>query len=126
MPKIKIDAADKWFSLYIRERAGWICERCHKPSDSLQCSHFYGRASESTRFDPDNADCLDYGCHQYWGSTNHEDYRTFKIKKLGEKGFKLLTLRNAQYKKKDRKMEAIIWKAAYLDLCKSKGVTPKK
>lgn len=116
---IKIDAADKWFSKYIRELADNTCERCGNQGESLQCSHFFGRANESTRFDIDNVDCLCYGCHIYWGSTNREDYRVYKIKKLGEDAFEDLVIRANTYKKKDRKLEAIKWRMAYKDLLSS-------
>ena len=116
--KIKIDRADAEFSKYIRLRDG-ECVRCHRlPSNNvegepivgLQNSHYFGRGKESTRFDPDNCDALCFGCHQYWGSTDREAYREFKVKQLGEKGFKALTLRASLHKKKDRTLELIKWK----------------
>src|SRR3990167_3314293 len=105
--RIKLDKADVLFSKYIRLRDKFRCVRCKKFYEGgigLQCSHYFGRARENTRFDDRNCDSLDMGCHQYWGSANREDYRNFKIKQLGEKGFKDLTLRANLYKKKDRKM----------------------
>lgn len=115
--KIKIDKADSTFSKYIRKRDG-KCIRCGSSVEfneagmpiTHQASHFYGRAKESTRFDPLNVDCLCHGCHQYWGSTNREEYRQFKIKQLGQQGYNLLTLRANSYQKKDRKMSYIIAK----------------
>ncbi len=109
--KVKIDQADKYFSLWIRKRDDWTCRRCLKRDEGgMQNSHYFGRSRESTRFDPLNCDTLCYGCHQYWGSTNREDYRQFKIMQLGEKGYDLLTLRANTYSKKDRKLQAILWK----------------
>ncbi len=106
--KIRLDKADTTFSQYIRTRDSWSCVRCGMyyapPTTSLQCSHYFGRGKESTRFDPENCDALCWGCHHYWGSVNREDYRNFKIKQLGQKGFDALTLRANSYKKKDRKM----------------------
>jgi len=122
---IKIDKADRIFSLYVRELADNKCVRCGGIS-GLQASHFFGRANESTRFDPENVDCLCYGCHQYWGSTDREDYRAYKIKQLGENGFKLLVVRFNTYCKKDRKLAYIVWKKAYEDLCSEKRILPKK
>ena len=129
--KIRIDRADAIFSLYIRERDNWKCQRCGKIYDRdeancLQNSHYFGRGNENTRFDPENCDSLCFGCHQYWGSENREDYREFKIKQLGENGFKLLLVRANTYKKKDRKMSFIIWSEAYNQLCQEKNITPKK
>ena len=114
---IKIDPADKVFSQYIRLRDG-KCLRCGSVVQvndlglpvTHQASHFFGRGQESTRFDPNNVDCLCYGCHQYWGSQNREDYRTFKIKQLGQDGYDTLLVKSKTYKKKDRKMELIIAK----------------
>lgn len=112
--KLKLDKADQVFSRYIRTRDGWTCQRCHRQheegSQGLHNSHYFGRARESTRFDPENCDALCYGCHQLWGSTDREAYRVFKIRQLGEKSFDRLTLRANTYQKKDRKLAYLIWK----------------
>lgn len=123
--RVRIDQADRYFSRYVRELQDNTCQRCGDKGESLQASHYFGRSNEAVRFDPDNVDCLCFGCHQYWGSTDRESYREFKLNQLGENGFKALVARANSYKKKDRKMEAIKWKAAYIDLCKTKRVTPK-
>jgi len=116
---IKIDKADTLFSRYIRIRDK-ECVRCRRlgddnangePINGLQCSHYFGRRKESTRYDTENCDSLCMGCHQEWGSNDREAYRAFKVKQLGEKGFKLLTIRANTYKKKDRQMEIIKWTA---------------
>ena|SRR3990167_9602660 len=123
---IKIDKADQLFSKYIRTRDNWTCQRCKKNYEDnpggLHCSHYFGRAKESTRFDPENCDALCYGCHQYWGSTDREGYRNFKIIQLGDAYWKRLMLRANSFKKKDRKMEAIIWKKALESLQKQSFV----
>lgn len=71
MGKIKLNATDTVFSQCIRERAGWTCERCGKqytpPTQALHCSHFHSRGKWGTRFDPDNAEALCYGCHSHMG-----------------------------------------------------------
>ncbi len=71
--KIRIDPLDALFSLYIRARAGWKCERCGKfypegERNALDCSHFVGRAHKGTRWDEDNAACHCRGCHQHLGA----------------------------------------------------------
>ena len=116
--KITIDEADRLFSIYIRQRDRQ-CVRC----DSLvkfnnkglpishESSHFYGRGHESTRFEPDNADTLCMPCHRRWGSDDREDYRAFKLKQLGQKRFNSLLLQSNTYKRKDRKLERIKWRA---------------
>jgi len=109
--KIKICEADKEFSRAIKYRDNWTCQRCHRQhpigSSLLQTSHYFGRIKESVRFDIENVDTLCFGCHQYSGSTDREEYRNFKIKQLGQAGFDKLTLRAHLYKKKDRKMELL-------------------
>jgi len=118
--RLRIDKADQVFSKYVRELADNRCVRCGSAT-GLQASHYFGRAKEGTRFDPENVDCLCYGCHQYWGSTDREDYRAYKIKQLGENGFKLLTARAYGYHKKDRAMEFIVWSKALEKLKEEKA-----
>ena len=122
---IKIDKADAYFSLYIRELADWKCEVCGN-TESLQASHFFGRRAENTRFEPDNVICVCFFHHQRLGSEDREAYRDFMIKKLGEKRFKTLRMQYNTSKKRDRKLEAIKWKTVYYNLCKEKNVKPRK
>ena len=121
---MKIDKADSLFSKYIRIRDKWICQRCRKQYEEgaggIHCSHFYGRRNENTRFEPDNCISLCYGCHKYFDETNREAYRDFKIKQLGDKRFKTLKLQANLYKKKDRILEVITWKAALEEQLKHK------
>jgi len=91
-----VKKADGLFSKFIRERDG-KCVRCGK-TEYLQCSHFWPRAISSTRFDPENCDTLCYGCHygdRYhgWEYAKQGEYRDFKIKQLGDEGYKNLALR---------------------------------
>ena len=94
MGAVKIKSADKWFSLCIRERANWTCERCGAicPDDKrmgLHCSHYHGRGKWATRFDPDNCRALCYGCHSYVGG-NPDVHRGEIIERLGEGLYNLL------------------------------------
>lgn len=84
MNGIKITPADKWFSLCIRERAGWVCERCGVMSDSLQCAHVFGRGNKSVRLEPLNAFALCFTCHQYF-TANPMHFSSFVHQKLGDK-----------------------------------------
>lgn len=108
--KIKLDAADKVFSQYIRTRDNWQCQRCKKtyipPTTALHCSHFQGRGKEATRFDPDNCCALCMGCHQYFTAYPAEHY-LWQVKRLGQNKVNALIVRSNTYKKKDRKMELI-------------------
>lgn len=89
--KIKITKADSLFSKRIRERDNWTCQRCgtryDPPTSALHCSHFWGRSNKCTRFDPLNCDALCYGCHRRWESNKQGEYRDFKIRQLGKKGY---------------------------------------
>lgn len=121
--KITIDSADKLFSQFIRIRDGQ-CMRCHSEVSfndkglpvSHQTSHYFGRARENTRFDEENADTLCMACHRIWGSEDKEGYRDFKVKQLGIRGFKYLTMRANTYKKRDRKLAYLYLKERLKDL----------
>lgn len=112
--KVKRDLADKLFSDYIRKRDG-SCVRCGK-TESLTCSHYWGRKHENTRFDIWNAEALCNGCHMLWehqkeikihNNTVMGEYALYKLSKLGNNGYSALKLRAHSTKKKDRKMEVI-------------------
>lgn len=96
--KLKRNATDAVFSDYVRERAGWKCERCKKEPKHLECSHFYSRANKSTRWDEDNAACLCFKCHQYFTQYPAEHVEWF-YKKLGDRKYEELKKRyNSIYK----------------------------
>jgi len=115
--RIKLCPADITFSRYIRVRDR-ECQRCHSKVEfngaglpkSHECSHYFGRGKEGTRFDPQNCDTLCMGCHKIWGSDDKEGYRSFKVKQMGEQEFQLMNLRAWSYCKKDRKLANIIAK----------------
>jgi hypothetical protein len=79
---IKIFPADKYFSLCVRERAEWKCERCgtqySNPTMALHCAHFHSRGHWSTRFDPANALAQCWGCHIYTGNHREEHIKLHK------------------------------------------------
>lgn len=83
---MKITTADAAFSLCVRERAGWRCERCgtqyRPPTKALHCAHFKGRGRMSTRFDANNAAALCYGCHRFI-DTHESDKNDFFGAMLG-------------------------------------------
>lgn len=112
--RIVIKPADKYFSLYIRNRDSWTCVRCQRVFQIghpfLQCSHFFGRRMESVRWDEENCDSLCFGCHRYWEKEDREGYRAFKIKQLGQKGFDMLQVRAYTPKLGDEKLAEIYYK----------------
>ena len=105
---MKRDKRDIVFSKCIRERVGWICERCGKyypegQRQGLDCSHFYGRRHRSTRWHPDNAFSHCRGCHQYLGS-NPAIFDRFARDALGSTRYDWLRERHneiAKYTKAD-------------------------
>lgn len=113
---IRIDPADRWFSLFIRYRANWTCERCGTEyevgSQGLHASHFWSRGRESTRFDPVNVSAHCFGCHAELGG-NPELHRQWKLKQIGQAEYDRLMVRAETRQKKDRKLMAIIWKQEY-------------
>lgn len=119
MGKVKIDVADKAFSLYIRTRDNWTCQRCGTaytpPTSALHCSHFQGRGKESTRFEPLNADSLCYGCHQYFTSHPAEHY-TWQVQRKGQETVDRLQALSNTYMKKDRKAQAVKWREKIKEL----------
>ena len=113
----KIDAADKWFSLYVRNKAAWKCEYCGKPAEGqgLHAAHFHGRRKESVRYDLENVNALCALCHKHF--TNHyNEHKEWKLKQLGQKKYDLLNLRANTPQKKDRKLQAMYWKAKVKEL----------
>lgn len=108
---MKITRADYYFSLFIRSRDGWVCQRCGasdppRPAvfykSHLQNSHYFGRTMLPVRFDEDNCDTLCHGCHRYWEKEDREGYRAFKIKQLGESRYNRLDYRAHKGSSPDR------------------------
>ena len=115
--KIKIDQADTAFSQWIRLRDK-ECRRCHSPVKfndkglpvSHQASHFQGRRKEGTRYNELNVDTLCGGCHSYFGSNPAEHYQ-WQVNTKGQDIVDRIVLASNTYMKKDRKLQAMYWKA---------------
>lgn len=94
MGGIKRTSADNWFSLYVRARDKFVCQRCYKKYPTykeggdnralqgLDCAHCFGRGNNMTRFEPDNALSCCYGCHSKIDSDPEEKSSLF-IRKVG-------------------------------------------
>lgn len=103
---IKVTPADKWFSLCVRERADWTCERCgksyHHDPGRLQCSHVYSRRWASIRHHPLNAMALDYACHRHVGE-NPIDHVELYLKVFGQDAYdEIRRLKEVIVRKRDR------------------------
>jgi 5-methylcytosine-specific restriction endonuclease McrA len=115
---IKPRRADTLFSLYLRKKRGYVCEKCARffpGGKGLTVSHFHGRRKESVRFDEENCDILCIRCHQYFESHKTE-YEVWKKKQLGERKFDLLTLYANTTKKRDDKLQCMILKVLMKEL----------
>ena len=105
--KIKRDKRDAIFSLLVRERACWRCERCGKQfergAQNLHCSHLFGRRHRTTRWHPSAAVSHCAACHFYL--TEHPiGFAEWVKNYLGEKRMnqmRLLSQAAAKFSKKD-------------------------
>lgn len=102
--KIRIDKRDTIFSKLIRLRAGWNCESCRKYfpfGHGLQCSHFFSRRHQSTRYDPDNAAAHCFTCHQRLGE-NPVEFAVWIRKYLGDVRYEELQIKHRQIVKRTK------------------------
>lgn len=98
MAGIKRTSADRWFSLYVRAKNDWTCQRCGKVfreyiegGDNrhlrgLDCAHLHGRGAKMTRFEPTNCASLCYGCHSHLDS-RPEEKREFFLERIGQEEY---------------------------------------
>jgi len=118
--RVRIKPLDKLFSHFIRLRAmetNHGCERCGAWKADykwLQCSHFFGRAKKSVRFDEENAAGLCFGCHQYFTSHPLEHTEWFK-ERLGDR-FDLLVVRANTVNKPDEDLIGLYLKGKIKEL----------
>lgn len=96
---IKRDKYDETFSDYIRKRDKYTCQSCGRVCKigeewlwRLDCSHFWGRANQSVRYDEENADAHCFTCHDKFGSNPH-DFKKWKENQLGQARYKALEKR---------------------------------
>ena len=102
--KIRIDKRDTTFSKLVRLRAQFNCEKCgrHFPKGhGLQCSHFFGRRHQSTRYDPDNAAAHCFVCHMFFGE-NPIAFTAWIKRHLGDVRYEALQLRHSQIVKRTK------------------------
>lgn len=125
--KVKIDAADRAFSLFIRYRDNWTCVKCGRKhperAGTLGNSHYHSRRHESVRFSPANCDSLcNAPCHGEWGGDKRAEYDAWKERQLGERAFKALMLAANTYCKKDRKLALLYARGLIRQLEKERGI----
>jgi hypothetical protein len=87
---------DAAWSLMIRARAGFRCERCgawhEEKSRGLHAAHIFTRSIKKTRCDPANGVALCYGCHS-WGHRNPLEFHEWVRKHIGARKYDALKLR---------------------------------
>ena len=109
---IKITAADRWFSLCVRERAAWRCEKSGRQyaekSGALHCSHTFSRRNKAVRWDALNATALSFASHKYWWHANPAEAAAWMEKKLGTMLYEVLREKAAQPYKMARGEEKAI------------------
>ena len=101
---VKRTADDRRFSLMVRERDHFTCQRCgavHMPtSQGLHSAHMFGRGKPATRLDPENSCALCYGCHRHL-DTHPDLKREFFRLRLGDDVFEALELRSNRPRQDD-------------------------
>jgi hypothetical protein len=130
--KVRITKEDAVFSKLIRLRDGYTCQKCGKYFDQghgLQCSHFYSRRHQATRYDPDNACAHCFTCHQRLGENPVEFgnwIRTF----LGDARYAELNARHHTIVKRTKRERAALYEHLKSELRRfekavSYGITPE-
>lgn len=116
---LKITKADRLFSLYIRHRDNFTCQKCRvyiqPPTNQIHSAHFESRRKKSVRFDPDNACALCSKCHMYfdgnsnWGIESHKQaHKRFWVKRLGKEKVEQLQYKANKTQKIDEK-QVVAW-----------------
>lgn len=114
---IRIAPEDVWFSRCVRERAGNRCEKCGRTAEQgrIDCSHFFSRRHNATRWEPLNAFAHCFQCHQYLG-TNPVEFVAWVEAKIGPAKVQWLRDRHAmtlKLSKIDRAFIAAHYKAEH-------------
>lgn len=68
------------------------CVKCGSDFKQKNCSHFYGRALKSVRWDFDNVKCACVGCH-FWFDAHPDEHTKFVKELLGQERYEALVAR---------------------------------
>lgn len=120
---MKRDKLDIVFSNLVRERPGWVCERCetYYPEGrrgGLECSHVFGRGRHSVRWDERNAFALCTGCHRFF-TAHPAEHHLFALDRMGEDAFSQLRLDSNSLKRRTKNQKEKLYqrlKAALTDM----------
>ena len=83
---------DEIFRDIIRLRDKCICQRTGKTSN-IQVAHFYSREYTRTRWDMDNACCLNANVHINWAHVKHQEFQDWWLQRIGKEAFDRLKLK---------------------------------
>ena len=93
---------DNIMTQIVKARDNHTCQRCGSylpKSKGLHNSHYFSRGRWNTRYDLENCESLCYGCHNYFDH-HKQEYKEWKIKRIGKKAFYELELRSNKTGKK--------------------------
>ena len=85
---------DRLFSLAVRKRDGFTCQKCGVENKNVHCAHIFSRRNLRLRFEMLNAVTLCYYCHIFWSHREPLEFAAWIQEYLGEKKWRQLeTLR---------------------------------
>ncbi len=95
VPKLK-KKLDTIFSLKVRARDGFRCQKCGKVEKHNHCAHIFSRNNLSVRYEMNNAICLCYYCHLMYAHREPVEFVLWVKNKIGEKLFEKLRKQSQQ------------------------------
>lgn len=85
-----IEKADKLWSLCVRTRDDFTCQKCGKKEKHTQGAHIFSRNHFQTRWDPANGITMCYYCHIMWSHREPIEFTQWIMEKLGRSKFRSL------------------------------------
>lgn len=100
---------DKLFSLVIRERDDYTCQKCGTRNKHVQCAHIFSRSNLSVRYELLNGITLCYYCHLNWCHRKPLEWTEWVKEHLGQEKWDTLnvlakTSRKINYKEKKKEL----------------------
>lgn len=89
---------DRLFSLAVRTRDNYTCQKCGKQHKHVQCAHIFSRSNLSVRWEMRNAITMCYFCHLQWAHRQPVEYTEWIKNYLGADYEKLQELANTKVK----------------------------
>lgn len=105
---------DKQFSLEVRTRDKFTCQRCGKKGKFVHCAHIFSRKCLSTRYDLRNATTLCYYCHLQFAHRCPVEFAEWCKEKLGEALYLELKLKSSIIIDQPREFLEILWNSTLI------------